>query len=477
MERGATRREMLFRTANGFGGLALAALLAGCRREAAPQGAPAGASPIKLRPAAAPGRAKSAIFLFMEGGPSQVDTFDPKPRLAAENGQPMKLDLPARLQRERILQSPFKFNRCGESGIDVSELFPHVAQCVDRLAVIRSMTSEHNDHGTANYFLATGAPQRGRPSMGSWFSYGLGDESENLPAYVVMNDGTQLVGGADVLGNGFLPARYGPTLLRSGEEPLYNLKPREPRPELQQRKVEAIRRLNELAASEQGGDDRLESIIQNYYLAFRMQTAVVEAVDTSRESEATRKLYGLDDPKTEPFGSKCLRARRLVERGVRFVQIVSPETSVGANGRWDQHAELVEGHRLNALLVDKPIAGLLKDLEKCGLLDQTLVLWGGEFGRTPTAQTSIPNMKPGRDHNRYGFTIWMAGGGVKGGVVYGRTDDYGFHAVENVVTVHDLHATILHLFGIDHTRLTYRHGGRDFRLTDVYGEVVADLLS
>jgi hypothetical protein len=461
-----SRRQMLFRSATGFGGMALWSQLAHQRAAAA-------------RPEARPlAKAKSVIFLYMEGGPSQVDTFDPKPRLAAENGQPMKMKLPLRLAAEPVLASAFKFRRYGECGLEVSELFPHTAELADELCVIRSMVSEHADHGNGNYFMNTGVPQRGRPSIGSWFSYGLGSENQDLPSYVVMNDGEQLIGGPDVLNNGFLPAKHGPTVLNTGREPLPYLRPREPAPALQHRKVETIRRLDRDSIEALGGNEHLESIIENYELAFRMQTAVVDAVDLSQESAATKKLYGLDHPKTALFGERCLRARRLVERGVRFIQIITPTADhIGSMIRWDQHVEIFEGHRNNARFVDKPIAGLLRDLRSRGLLDQTLIVWGGEFGRTPTAQSHFPNHKVGRDHNPFGFTMWLAGGGVKGGMTYGATDEYGFRAVEKPVTVHDLHATILHLCGIDHTELTYRYGGRDFRLTDVYGDVVAELLA
>lgn len=461
-----SRRELLFRSATGFGGLALWSQLAGDQA-------------IAARPESRPlAKAKSVIFLYMEGGPSQVDTFDPKPRLAAENGQPMKMDLPPRLAIQPVLQSAFKFRRYGECGLEISELFPHTAQLADELCVIRSMVSEHADHGNGNYFMNTGVSQRGRPSMGAWFAYGLGSESQNLPSYVVMNDGDQLIGGPDVLGNGFLPAKFAPTVLSAGEQPLPYLRPREATPTLQQRKLDAIRRLDRDSATALGGNEHLESIISNYELAFRMQTAVVDAVDISNESTATKKLYGLDHPKTALFGERCLRARRLVERGVRFIQIISPTADhIGSMIRWDQHVEIFEGHRNNARFVDQPTAALLTDLRSRGLLDQTLVVWGGEFGRTPTAQSLLPNHKVGRDHNPHGFTMWLAGGGVKRGVTYGATDEYGFRAVEKPVTVHDLHATILHLCGIDHTQLTYRYSGRDFRLTDVYGTVLSDVLA
>ncbi|MBY0586817.1 DUF1501 domain-containing protein [bacterium] len=446
--------------------------MASCAKDTAP----ASTGPAVLR---LPRKAKSVIFLHMEGGPSQVDTFDPKPRLAAENGQPLKIDAPLRMKKERVFQSPFKFTQHGQSGIPISELFPHLSRVVDHLCVIRSMVSEHADHGTASYFLCTGHALRGRPSMGSWFSYGLGSANENLPAYIVMHDGEQLAGGPEMLGNGFLPAKHAHTQLGEGPEPLQNLRRREPTAALQQRKLAAIRELNRGDIDLKGGNSQLESMIENYELAFRMQSSVLESVDLAGESEATKKLYGIDDPHTQIYGTRCLRARRLVERGVRFIQLVSPDlTNFAADMiRWDQHTELVAGHRLNASLIDKPVAGLLTDLHNRGLLDETLVLWGGEFGRTPTAQSNFTQFKIGRDHNPWGFSMWMAGGGIKGGTIHGATDEYGFRSVENIVTMHDLHATILHLCGIDHTALTYRFGGRDVRLTDVYGDVIKDILA
>jgi hypothetical protein len=461
------RRQLLQRAANGFGGLALSGLLAEQQR-AAERVAPTVGNTLQPR-------AKSVIFLFMEGGPSQVDTFDPKPRLSRDDGQPLGGDAPVRLAHEKLLKSPFKFGRYGESGRDVSELFPHLAKCVDHLAIVRSMHAEHSDHGSANYFLHTGTPFRGRPSVGSWVTYGLGSENENLPSYIVLNDGVQLTGGGEILSQGFLPAKYAPTLLRGGAEPLPNLQPRDATPALQRRKIAAIRELDQLALAAQGGNPQLESVIANFELAFRMQSTVLEAVDQEDESAATRKLYGLDEPETEAFGRQCLRARRLVERGVRFVQVISPDHPDVT--RWDQHTNLIAGHRLNARRVDRPIAGLLHDLDSRGLLTETIVLWGGEFGRTPTAQSVFAGEKVGRDHNPHGYTMWLAGGGVRPGIVHGATDEHGFRAIDKPVSVYDLHATVLHLLGIDHTQLTFRQGGRDYRLTDVYGEVVHELLA
>jgi hypothetical protein len=454
---------MLRQCANGFGAFALAALL-GDRTIAADR-APLAARPSHYRP-----RARNVIFLFMDGGPSQVDTFDPKPRLDREHGQPIKVRVePTQFNNVgTVFKSPWKFRQYGQSGIWVSDLFPHVARCVDDLAVIRSMVSNFSEHTTANYFFHSGHGQQGRPSMGAWVSYGLGSESQDLPGFVVLNSGMIPPGGLDCFTSGFLPATYQGSLFRRGAEPVADLRPAEASPALQHGKLDLIRKLDQAVVQRLGSDDQLESAIANYELAFRMQTAVPGLMDLGGESRATRQLYGLDDVHTETFGHQCLVARRLIERGVRFVELLCPKVE---GDRWDQHSGLKAGHENNARATDKPIAGLLTDLKARGLLDETLVLWGGEFGRTPMAQGS-----DGRDHNPFGFTVWLAGGGVKGGSVYGATDDYGYHVIENKVEVHDLHATMLHLLGMDHKRLTHRFGGRDMRLTDVHGEVIPALL-
>lgn len=462
-----TRRQALFRAANGFGGLALSCLLSQWTRRVQ---AASGAVPV-----APNAKAQRVIFLFMEGGPSHVDTFDPKPRLAKENGEPMKMELPIRIARERVLMSPFKFHPHGESGTPISELFPHVARHVDKLAIIRSMVSEHADHGSANSFLHTGTAIRGRPSVGSWVNYGLGSECEDLPGYIVLSSGVRPSGGVDCLGNGFLPARFQPSILRKGSQPVVDLEPRDPAAALQRSKLAAIHALNRESARAAGGNDEIEALIANYELAFRMQSALPDALAVGNESPATRALYGIDQKETEVFGTQCLRARKLIERGVRFVQLFPPQPE--GMERWDQHFGLAEGHRMNAVQVDRPIAGLLHDLSERGLLADTIVLWGGEFGRTPTGETSSPEKGVGRDHNPGGFSMWLAGGGIRGGIVHGATDEYGYRAVEKPVTVFDLHATILALLGIDHTALTFRHAGRDFRLTDVYGTVVNELIA
>lgn len=468
-----TRREMLARAGNGFGALALAALLAErgtgrARAAAGPDAARGGPG----RPHFAP-RARSVIFLYMDGGPSQVDTFDPKPRLRAEHGRPFAMRMePTQFNNNgNTLGSPWEFRRHGRSGLWISDLFPHLAGCADELAVVRSMTSEFSEHTSANYFLHTGSGLQGRPSMGAWTGYGLGNENEDLPGFVVLNGGLVPPGGLDNFNSGFLPASFQGSVFKPGAHPVANIQPTEPGPGMQSAKLDLMRRLDRGVVGRLGRIDALESAIANYELAYRMQSAVPELLAVDGESAATRALYGLDAPveQTRTFGTQCLLARRLVERGVRFVELTCP---AGGGDRWDQHSNLKDGHEKNARFVDQPIAGLLRDLRSRGLLDSTLVVWAGEFGRTPFAQGS-----DGRDHNPYAFSIWLAGGGVQGGTVFGATDEYGYKAVENRVTVHDLHATILHLLGLDHTRLTFRFGGRDMRLTDVHGEVMHEILT
>jgi hypothetical protein len=449
-----SRREWLARSANGFGATALAGFLADH----------ASANAKKPHFAA---KADRVIFLFMDGGPSAMDTFDPKPRLTKENGQPFKM------KKERTqfnndgntLGSPWKTAQRGKSGLWVSDLFPHVATCADDLAVIRSMVSNFSEHTTANYFFHSGHGQQGRPSAGAWATYGLGSESKELPGFVVLGSGMIPPGGIDCFGSGFLPASYQGSLFKHGKAPVADLTPAGS----QKAKLDLIRKLDAEANARLGGNDQVESAIANYELAARMQTAVPDLYDLSNETKETHALYGLDDPKTQVFGSQCLIARRMVERGVRFVELLCQNLG---HDRWDQHSNLKKGHEDNARAVDKPIAALLTDLKRRGLLDRTLVLWGGEFGRTPFAQGA-----DGRDHNPFGFSVWLAGGGTKGGIAHGATDEYGYHAIEDKVQVHDLHATILHLLGFDHTKLTFRFGGRDMRLTDVHGELVKGVLA
>jgi hypothetical protein len=416
----------------------------------------------------------------MDGGPSQVDSFDPKPRLEKEHWQPIGIDsLPTTVfnSSNKVFASPFKFRQYGQSGAWVSDLFPHVAECVDDLCVIRSMVADFPEHTSANYFLHSGSGFQGRPSIGSWVTYGLGSENSNLPGFIVLDSGLIPPGGMDCFGAGFLPASYQGTLFRRGEHPVADLAPREESTELQRGKLDLLRKLNQGVLERFGKVNEIEATISNYELAFRMQSEVPELLDLSRESEATKSLYGLDQDETYEFGRQCLLARRMVEKGVRFVELLTPRLQ--GKDRWDQHSGLEQGHRDNARATDKPIAGLLTDLKSYGLLDETLVVWGGEFGRTPTAQTTDESYNPsvGRDHNPYGFTMWLAGGGVKGGIRYGATDEYGYFAVENKVHMHDLHATMLHLLGLDHKRLNYRYSGRDMRLTDVHGEIVDGILA
>ncbi|REK10215.1 MAG: DUF1501 domain-containing protein [Planctomycetota bacterium] len=466
-----TRREMLARAATGFGATALSALAGDPAYGLAPAGPSRRTNPLAPQSPHYRPRAKNVIFLFMDGGPSQVDTFDPKPRLAREHGQPIQIKVqPTQFDNVgKVLQCPWKFKQYGASGIPVSELFPHVAECVDDLAIVRSMVSNFSEHTGANYFFHSGNGQQGRPSMGAWVTYGLGSASENLPGFVVLNSGMIPPGGWDCFGSGFLPATYQGSSFQKGRQPVADLKRQEKTAALQRKKLDLMRTLDRASLERTGPDDQLESAIANYELAFRMQSAVPELMDLSGESKATHELYGLDDPATEVYGRQCLVARRLVERGVRFVELLCENLG---HDRWDQHNNLLEGHRDNARATDKPIAGLLKDLKSRGMLDETLVVWGGEFGRTPMAQGTN-----GRDHNPFGFSMWLAGGGIRGGTVYGATDEYGYYAIENKVEIHDLHATMLHLLGMDHKQLTFRFGGRDMRLTDVHGEIVHDILA
>jgi len=463
-----TRRDMLQRCANGFGMVALAALLAEDS-----QGQPA--TGANLRALHHAPRARNVIFLYMDGGPSQVDTFDYKPMLERYHGrdphsifrvEPTQFD-----NVGRVMASPWKFRRRGQSGLWVSELLPHIAECVDDLCVVRSMVSKFPEHTSANYFLHTGSGVQGRPSMGAWMSYGLGSENRNLPGFIVLNGGLIPPGGLDNFNSGFLPAAYQGSIFRPGDPPVANLRRLEGTDREQRGKLDLLRRLDQAMLDRTGHVDEIESAIANYEIAYRMQTAIPELMDIRGETEATRTLYGLNstyDP-TRTFGTQCLTARRLVERGARFVELTCPNTG---GDRWDQHGNLRTGHENNARAVDQPIAALLKDLKARGLLESTLVVWAGEFGRTPFAQGA-----DGRDHNPFGFTIWLAGGGVRPGMVHGETDEWGYKVVRDRVEIHDLHATMLHLLGVDHTRLTFRFGGRDMRLTDVHGNVVREILS
>jgi hypothetical protein len=463
LETPLTRRDMLRRCANGFGSVALAALLA-------EQGQ---ASALRQQPHFK-ARARNVIFLYMDGGPSQVDTFDYKPLLAKYHGRDphsiFKVEPTQFNNVGRVMASPWKFRQRGQSGLWVSDLLPHVAECIDELCVIRSMTSKFPEHTSANYFLHTGSGLQGRPSMGAWISYGLGSLNRNLPGFIVLNGGLIPPGGLDNFNSGFLPAAYQGSIFRSADPPVANIRRLEATDQQQRDKLALLRRLDAAVAERQGHADAIESAIANYETAYRMQTAVPELMDIKNESAATKKLYGLDAKYTPTriFGRQCLIARRLIERGARFIELTCPQ--VGGD-RWDQHGNLKQGHENNARAVDQPIAALLKDLKSRGMLHDTLVLWGGEFGRTPFAQGS-----DGRDHDPFGFTVWLAGGGVKGGYAYGETDEFGYKAVVNKLEMHDLHATLLHILGVDHKRLTVRFGGRDMRLTDVHGEIITDIL-
>jgi hypothetical protein len=468
MQAPMSRRQMLARCAGGFGAVAMAAMLG----ESA-SGAVAGLTSMAPKPPHFVGKARSVIFLYMDGGPSQMDSFDPKPLLTKEHGTPFKMKKePTQFNNNgNTFGSPWKFQPGGKSGIPVSDLFPYVRECVDDIAVIRSMTSNFSEHTSANYFLHTGNGQQGRPSMGAWVSYGLGSLSQNLPGFIVVNGGLIPPGGLDNFNSGFLPASFQGSIFKPAAEPVANIRPLEATPRLQRNKLELMAHMDHGLLGKLGHADQIESAVANYELAFQMQSAVPELMDVSGESEATKKLYGIDAafPHTRTFATECLLARRLVERGVRFVELTCP---AAGGDRWDQHGGLVAGHTANALAVDQPIAGLLKDLKSRGLLESTLVVWAGEFGRTPFSQGS-----DGRDHNPFGYSIWMAGGGVKGGTVYGATDEYGYKVVENKVEMYDMHATMLRLMGMDHKRVTYRWGGRDMRLTDVHGDVIEAIIA
>ena len=460
---------MLKRCANGFGAVALAAL----SKETA---FAATQNPLAAKqPHFAP-KATNVIFLYMDGGPSHVDTFDYKPVLEKFDGKdpanvigklaPTQFD-----NVGKVLKSQWAFRQHGDAGHWISSLFPHVSEVADDLAMIKSMTSEFSEHTFANYFLHTGSGLQGRPSMGAWLGYGLGSENQNLPGFVVLNGGLIPPGGLDCFGSGFLPSAYQGSVFLPQANPIANIKPGDASAVGQRRKLDLIREFDQQMLGVAGGDAEVEAAIQNYETAYKMQTAVPDLMDLSDETAETKQLYGLDAEYkgTKTFGMQCLIARRLVQRGVRFIELTCPG---GAGDRWDQHNNLVQGHNKNCRAVDQPIAALIKDLKRTGLFDTTLVVWSGEFGRTPFAQG-----KNGRDHNPFGFTTWMAGGGIKGGASVGATDDFGYRAVENRFEIHDLHATMLHLLGIEHTKSTFRFGGRDMRLTDVHGKLIKEVLA
>jgi hypothetical protein len=464
-----SRRQLLRSTAVGFGHLALASLLAEETAQAQGSG-----DPLTPRPPHHPPRARRVIFLFMKGGPSHVDTFDYKPLLQRDHGRPYPFLRPrvTFASTGHLLASPWRFRQHGASGSWVSGLFPEVSRCVDDLCFIHSVHGTNAAHGGALLKLHTGSDNFVRPSIGSWVTYGLGSENRNLPGFITICP-TLAHGGVNNWGAAFLPAVYQGTPLGNASVPADQARVRYIRnqgltTDVQRLQLDQLLEMNRRHRAA-AADPSLEARIDSFELAFRMQREMPEAEDIRGESPATRRLYGLDDPITANFGRQCLLARRFAERGVRFVQVTHSDSNV----QWDQHGNLRQGHAKNAREVDRPIAGLLTDLKSRGLLDDTLVWWGGEFGRTPTVEGGGDD---GRDHNPEGFTMWLAGGGVRGGNHHGTTDDYGWHAAEDRVHIHDLHATILHLLGLDHERLTYRYTGRDFRLTDVHGEVVRAIM-
>jgi hypothetical protein len=454
-----SRREMLVKAGRGFGALALSSMLdASTTNPLAPKAPPL------------PARAKSVIYLFMHGGVSHVDTFDPKPELAKHSGQTISAEMAKGLKTNRIdfarapmRGSPWNFKRYGQSGMEISDLFPGIASKADEIALIRSCYGDAFDHAPGMYLRNSGSQFPGRPCLGSWVTYGLGSENQNLPAFVVMSDGA-MKSGPGVYSAGFLPPVYQGTVFRSGQNPVLNLAtPKGITAQAQRNTLDLIADLDQrhLDSHPDGAD--LEGRIASYELAFRMQSAAPEAVDLGRESDGTKALYGIGDPITDDFGRKCLLARRLVQRGVRFVQLFSG-TNIGED--WDDaHNDLQASHTKMCKKTDQPITGLLTDLKALGLLDSTLVVWNSEFGRTPLAEGA-----KGRDHHPYAFSMWMAGAGIRGGQVLGSSDDFGLRPVDFPVTVHDLNATILRLLGLDHMKLTYLYQSRDMRLTDVHGE-------
>ncbi len=462
-----TRREMLTHSGCGFGALALSALL---QQEARANSATA--LPLSPKLSHFPARTKQVIFLFMHGGPSQVDTFDYKPQLIKDHGKPLPFNKPRVFssQTGNLLKSPWEFKQHGQCGAWVSDLFPHVAKHVDDLCIINGMHGSNSRHGAALLELHTGSDTFVRPSMGAWITYGLGTENQNLPGFITICP-TLTHGGATSWGSSFLPADFQGTAI--GNAGISSDQAKIPFIEnadhlersLQRQELDFAQMLNRGQLQRTGPDSALEARINSYELAYRLQTAAPELQEISHETEATQTAYGLDKPETKNFGRQCLMARRFIEQGVRFVQCTH-------SYKWDQHEGLRVDHARNALEVDQPIAALLTDLKSRGLLEDTLILWGGEFGRTPVAQGDN-----GRDHNPQGYTMWLAGGGVKPGIRYGATDEYGYFAVENKVHLHDLHATMLHLLGIDHLKLTYKFAGRDFRLTDVHGRVVSEIIA
>ena len=471
-----SRREVLTQLGSGFGGLALAALCgdltpASHATDAAQHG-------LRLRSPHYEPRAKAVIQLFMHGGPSQVDLLDPKPELSRLDGKSPPAEVADDENRTTYLMgSPFKFSKHGQSGLEFSEVLPGIASHADDIAVVRSMFTEHRNHEQAIWMANTGLIVSGRPNIGSWVAYGLGAENQNLPAYVALPDpGGMPVDGARNWSSGWLPPLYQGTAIRSEGMPVLHLQPKTARAaEIDQGRMDLLRQLNNRHRQTRPGELELDARIASFELAARMQLTASDALDLNQETAETQKLYGLDQPKTRSYGKRCLMARRLIERGVRFVQLFM------AGQPWDTHSSNTAGTRSCCEQTDLPVAGLLTDLKQRGLLDSTLIHWGGEFGRTPGAEQRADNKtrgNEGRDHHPYGFSVWLAGGGIRGGQAYGATDDFGYRSIINRTQTSDLHATILHLLGLDHEKLTFAHNGRDERLTDVYkAHVIKDLLA
>jgi hypothetical protein len=471
---GRTRRELLWEAGCGFFGTALTSLLATdgffSRQASADMPADRENNPSAPLPPHFPATAKACIFLYMVGGPSHVDTFDPKPVLTSRHGQKHSFDASgAKTQKSNgtLKGSPFTFARHGSAGVEISELFPALATQADELCVLRSMTADSSAHGSASLQMNTGFLRPGFPSLGSWSMYGLGSENQDLPGFVVLPVSGTPYAGAQNWSAGFMPAAFQGTAFNAKGEPVANLQSASGIAAAEQRRrLDLLNTFNAQHLRRTPANDELAARIASYELAYRMQAAAPEAVDLSREPQAMTRLYGLDQRESETFGRGCLMARRLVERGVRFVQLF--------HGNWDTHGDNDNAHRRNTLQTDRPIAGLLQDLKQRGLLDSTLVIWGGEFGRTPIGGVE---KNGGRDHHALGFSMWMAGGGIRKGTMYGGTDELGFNAVDSKMHIHDLHATILHLMGFDHEQLTYLHNGRDYRLTDVHGRVIHDIVA
>jgi len=478
---GRTRREFFWQTGAGFTGLALAGMLDNrflAAQDVQADGQTPWKNPLAAKLPHYAAKAKSVIFLYMYGGPSQIDTFDYKPTMYGMDNKTIDVKTFGRgghKNKGRIVEPRWKFKQYGECGKWVSDLFPNLGGCVDDIAFVHSMTADSPIHGSAMLQMNSGKITSGSPALGSWVNYGLGSENENLPGFVVMLDHSGgPISGPKNWSSGYMPATYQGTVVRSKGTPILDLnRPADMSDSVQRKMLDTLRDMNEQHEALRGGNSELAARIASYELAYKMQSTAPEAVDLTQETEATLKLYGLDSPKTEYFGKQCLMARRLVERGVRFVQIYSGGNHNDAN--WDAHGDLVLNHNLHAGETDLPIAGLIRDLKQRGMLDETLIVWGGEFGRQPTAEYAEGT---GRDHNAYGFTMWMAGGGIKGGISYGQTDELGAAAVENKLHVRRLHATTLHLLGLDPNRLTYFYGGLDQKLVGVEGaEPIAELLA